>query len=74
VPNKSFHFYLDIPYPQFLTVYQSIHSSVRTKTTNGQVIEFPARKLQGFLTKQGVQGHFELTVTEQNKFVDLKKL
>jgi hypothetical protein len=74
MPQKTYRFYLDIPYHQFLSVYQGIHSAVRTKTSTGQIIEFPARKLQVFLTKQGIQGYFELTVTEQNKFVAIKKL
>lgn len=72
--HKTFRFFLDIPYQQFLSVYQGIHSSVRTRATNGQIIEFPARKLQPFLSKQGIQGYFELTVTGQNKFVTIRKL
>lgn len=74
MPQKVYRFYLDIPYQQFLGVYQGIHAAIRTKAlNNGPVIEFPARKLQPYLTKQGIKGHFELIVTEQNKFVSIKK-
>jgi len=72
--HKAFRFYLDIRYEQFLSVYRGTHSSIRTKTLDGRIIEFPARNAQPFLTRNGINGLFEMTLTAENKFVALKKI
>ncbi len=77
-PTTNMHqfirFRLNISYDQYLTVYQGISQTIRTRDVQGRVIEFPARNIQSFLTKDGIYGYFEMELTEQNKFVGIKRL
>jgi hypothetical protein len=72
--HKYFRFALSLSYDQYLTVYQGIAKNVSVTADDGKVVSFPARKVQAFLTKQGINGFFEMEITAENKFVSIKKL
>ena len=72
--NKFIRFYLDISYDQYLAVYQGIAQSITTISDDGLRIVFPAGKIQRFLTKDGIHGHFEMELTQKNKFVAITKI
>ena len=44
------------------------------KADDGRNISFPASNIQRYLTKTGIQGHFEMELTVQNKFVAIRRL
>lgn len=48
-------------------------STVVTRATNGQRVQFPAMYLRKFMTNSGVKGHFCLE-TDNNKFISLEKI
>ncbi len=72
--HQFIRFHINISYNQFLAVYQGVSQTVRTRDDQGRVIEFPARNIQSFLTKDGIYGYFEMELTAQYKFVGIKKL
>jgi uncharacterized protein DUF2835 len=72
--NQHIRFNIRISYDHFLSVYQGISKMVRTKAEDGRVIEFPAGKIQQFLTRDGITGTFEMELTENHKFVGIRKL
>jgi hypothetical protein len=72
--NQHIRFGLSLSYDQFLKVYQGIAKNVFVVADDGRKIAFPAGRIQPFLTKQGINGYFELELTPENKFVSIKKL
>ncbi|WP_347985911.1 DUF2835 domain-containing protein [Methylomonas sp. AM2-LC] len=67
-------FRLNLGYDQFLAVYQGIAKTVVARADDGRNISFPAGNIQRYLSKNGIQGYFELELTEKNKFIAIKKL
>ncbi len=72
--NQLIRFSLQISYDQYLQVYQGIAKNISVIADDGRRIAFPARNIQSFLTKEGVNGFFEMELTADNKFVRIKKL
>jgi hypothetical protein len=71
VQHQFIRFSLSLSYDQYLKVYQGIAKNVSVLADDGRRIEFPAGKIQPFLTKQGINGYFELELTTENKFISL---
>ncbi|WP_026601968.1 DUF2835 family protein [Methylomonas sp. 11b] len=55
-------------------MYQGIAKTVVTVADDGRRVVFPAGNIQRYLTKTGIQGHFEMELAAGNKFVGIKKL
>lgn len=72
--QQRIRFSLNLSYDQFLAVYQGQAKRVSVIADDGRRIEFPAGKIQSYLTKKGIQGYFEMTLTETNKFVSIQKI
>lgn len=72
--NQLIRFKLYLSYDQFLAVYQGIANTVNVQADDGRRIQFPASKIQRFLTKNGIQGYFEMELTAQNKFVAINRI
>lgn len=72
--NQRIRFRLNLSYDQFLSVYQGVAKTVTTVADDGRRIVFPAGNIQRYLTKNGVQGYFEMELTAQNKFIAIKRL
>lgn len=72
--NQFIRFRLDLDYDQFLRVYQGIANTVITYSDDGRKLAFPAAKVQRYLTKAGIHGHFEMELTAKNKFVSITRL
>lgn len=67
-------FQLQLSYEQYSAVYQGLANSIIVKAEDGRRIQFPAKRLHRFLTPNGIQGYFELTLTDQYRFIDLQKI
>lgn len=72
--NQFIRFKMNLSYDQYLAVYQGIAKTVSVIADDGRRIMFPAGNIQRFLTKNGIQGYFEMELTAQSKFVGIKKL
>ncbi len=72
--HRFIRFYLNLSYDQYLTVYQGIAKTVIAKADDGRSISFPAGNVQRYLSKEGVNGYFEMELTAKNKFIAIKKL
>ena len=71
---KKLRFYLSIEYDEYLRYYQGTAGNVRLRADNGQVVVFPANRLQPFIRHEGIKGHFQITFDHNNKFVSLERL
>ncbi len=72
--NQIIRFSLHLTYDQYLKVYQGAAKNVSVVAEDGRRIAFPARNIQSFLTKDGIQGYFQMELSAENKFISLKKI
>ncbi len=72
--NQIIRFSLNLEYEQYLRVYQSAAINISVIADDGRRIAFPARNVQSFLTKDGINGYFEMQLTSDNQFISIKKL
>ena len=72
--NQVIRFHLNLSYDQYLAVYQGIAKTISVLADDGRRIVFPAGKVQRYLTKAGIQGHFEMELTAKNKFVAITRI
>ncbi len=72
--NQSIRFSLQISYEQYLRVYQGTAKNISVVADDGRRIAFPAGKVQSFLTRDGINGYFEMVINSENKFIELIKL
>ena len=72
--HQFIRFSLNLSYEQFLSVYQGVAKNVLAIADDGRKIQFPAGNVQPFLTKDGIRGRFEMELTEQNKFIGVKRI
>lgn len=72
--NQIVRFSIHLSYEQYLKVYQGSAKNISVAADDGRRIAFPARNIQSFLTKEGINGYFQMELTAENKFVCLKKI
>ncbi len=72
--NQSIRFSLQISYEQYLRVYQGTAKNISVVADDGRRVAFPAGKVQSFLTRDGINGYFEMVINSENKFIELIKL
>ena len=65
---------LRISSEQYLKHYSGSASTVRVKARDGRRIQFPASRLRGFVSRDGVSGTFVLTVDDNFKLHDFRRL
>lgn len=72
--HQLIRFQLSLSYDQFLAVYQGTAKTVTTIAEDGRRIVFPASNIQRYLTRNGIHGRFEMQLTAQHKFVDIRRI
>ena len=65
---------LAISKDQWLNYYRGAVRSVSATSLDGRRILFPARVLQGYVTKDGVYGVFRVKFDARNKFAGIEQL
>ena len=74
IKSQIIRFNLNLNYQQYIQVYQGTAKNVSILADDGRRIAFPARNIQSFLNKEGINGYFEMELTAENKFISIKKL
>jgi hypothetical protein len=59
---------------EFLPYYRGEVQTVRARSVEGLVVEFPARLLQRFLTPEGICGRFVLTCDDAFRHARLERV
>ncbi len=72
-PNVA-RFALKIPGDVYLSYYQGAARTVVVNSFDGRRIQFPANVLQQFVTRDGIQGVFEMEFDKDNKFVNIRRV
>jgi hypothetical protein len=71
---RTFRFNLSITPEEYLSYYEGKTSWVQVTSIDGERVRFPASALRRFVSQDGIQGTFEMTVTEDNKLVRFHRL
>jgi hypothetical protein len=59
---------------EYLKYYRGSARNVYARDLQGRVVQFPANLLQRFVTKDGIDGVFEITITAAGKLVDIRRV
>ena len=72
--QKTYLVNLSITPDEFSKLYRGQASNVRAMASSGEVLSFPARSLQPYLSQEGVRGHFVITTDAANKLLSIVPL
>ncbi|RVU40837.1 DUF2835 family protein [Rheinheimera riviphila] len=72
--QRIYRFRLELSPEQCLGYYQGIIQYVLVQAESGERVQLRAENFRAFITHNGLSGSFELTTTEQGKFIALKKI
>lgn len=67
-------FALNISGDRYLSYYEGAARVVVARSFDGRRIQFPANVLRRFVTRDGIQGVFEMEFDEDNKFVSIRRV
>jgi len=67
-------FPLSIPGDVYLSYYEGAARAVVVTSFDGRRIQFPAKVLRQFVTRDGIQGVFEMEFNENNKCVAIRRI
>ncbi len=59
---------------EFLLYYNGSASTLIVKAEDGRRVQLPAGRFRQFVTTEGIHGHFEITLDDRNKLVNITKL
>ena len=65
---------INISADELLKLYSGSANQVRATARDGRSVRFPARILQSFVTRTGVQGSFLILFDQNNKFKKIERL
>ena len=71
---KSIRFPLKLSDKELMKYYKGRANNVVATDSSGMTIQFPVNILRPFVTSGGVHGVFVMTVDDNNKFIDIKKI
>lgn len=58
---------LQISADEYLKVYKGIGKNVIARDVQGRTVQFPARALQSFVTRDGISGTFKICFDSEGK-------
>ncbi|MCU7800949.1 MAG: DUF2835 domain-containing protein [gamma proteobacterium symbiont of Lucinoma myriamae] len=71
---NEIRFRLEISAQEYLRYYQGEVETVRVRTADGRVIDFPANALQKHISQDGISGSFRLVFDDNNKMIDMERV
>jgi len=71
---RQFFISIQISAKEYQKLYAGAAHNVRTFAHDGTRIQFPASSLRQFVDRSGVNGSFLLTIDDDNKLRDIKRL
>jgi len=72
--TSSIKFRIALSTDAFLHYYRGSARSVIVRAEDGRRIQLPAANLRPFLLSDGINGEFELTLDDNNKLLDIRRL
>ena len=72
--TNSIKFRIALSTDAFLRYYRGSARSVIVRAEDGRRIQLPAANLRPFLLSDGINGEFELSLDENNKLLNIRRL
>jgi hypothetical protein len=72
--TSRIRFSLDISSDDYLRYYRGEAQMVQVTAEDGRRIRFPASNLRPFVSREGIRGSFEVTLDQENRLLELRKL
>ena len=73
-PPSRIRFRLAISAEDYLAYYQGSAQVVVARSDDNKIIHFPASAIRGFVTDDGIFGHFEITFDENHKLIAIQSV
>jgi len=73
VPTRI-NFSISLSAERYLQYYRGHARSVIIRSEDGRRIQLPAVNLRPFVTAEGIVGRFQLTLDENNKLMDIRRV
>ena len=67
-------FSISLSAERYLQYYRGHARAVIVRSEDGRRIQLPAASLRPFVTAEGIVGRFELTLDENNKLIDIRRV
>ena len=69
-----YEFTVSIAPDAWLEFYRRPNSTIIATDVHGRTIQLAAKHFQQFVSSEGIRGKFQLTLSEHNDFIQLKKV
>ena len=67
-------FSLAIPTDELLRYYRNEANAVLVQADDGRRVQLPASALRPFVDRAGVYGRFTMTIDDNNKLIDIRRV
>ncbi|HEY7773280.1 MAG TPA: DUF2835 domain-containing protein [Marinagarivorans sp.] len=65
--------HLSISAREYLLLYKGVARDVLATACDGRKVRFPAKILQPYVTREGVQGRFYIRFSAEGRFISIEK-
>jgi len=72
--NTYFTFSMKLSSDEYQRYYSGTVRNIIVKTHQGVSVQFPASAVRNFVTNDGVNGNFVITMDSNNKLISLQRL
>ncbi|MCP4286907.1 MAG: DUF2835 domain-containing protein [Gammaproteobacteria bacterium] len=72
--HTTIRFHIGLSADAFLRYYRGSARAVIVRAVDGRRIQLPAANLRPFLLTDGINGEFELTLDNNSKLLDIRRL
>lgn len=69
-----YRFQISLPASRYLRYYQGNAKAVIVRSENGHKISIPANCLRSFVEPSGVHGRFQITLDEDNRLIEIRRI
>ncbi|MES9904753.1 MAG: DUF2835 domain-containing protein [Sedimenticola sp.] len=72
--TTTVRFGMDLSAEEYLRYYEGVARSVIVHGLDGRHLQIPAHNFRPYITAGGIHGVFEITLDENNKLLEMKKV
>ena len=72
--STRLRFRINLSNEEFLRHYRGSAQAVIVLAEDGRRVQLPARNFRNFITKDGIQGRFEVELDDNNRLIKITKI
>lgn len=70
----EYEFNLHLSADEYLQYYEGMAKFIQVRSRCGKTLRFPAEKMRKFVLSDGIHGTFIMRLTDNNKFISIKRV